>query len=463
MRRSIHNGLNSVTPRFFCGHSTFWLLGLACGYGVAAQAQPPDPPPPVVPEGIEVVRTFQVPGTIGKPMAAGTAEHLQQLLEKARCGGKYRLLLQQIAAPEIAKTLGEFRDLGQIEPPLPLLEPLEAAGNLLVPKDDIHRRDLDGAAHTTNRPVNAMEWKRNDLTKSLITPVQLEESEGPLPMLPIGGPLVTGVPPDILPEGGTVAPPGTIAPALTPGGLPMTTLLPAVDAQTRHGHWVYAFPYWYVWHDLAATARVQRSWGPEQAVGAPDTELGGDFGTAWASRSPDEQDEWLLLEYDKLVTPRTLRLLETFNPGAVRRITVFNLAGEEVEVFNNIDPLAGVADANGKNKGVFEVGFHTALRVNRVKVYLDSKQTPGWNEIDAVGLTDEAGTLRWATTAAASSTYAEPTAPTDVAVPNAIDARVAQLEAEVRQLKQQLAALQQRIEKQNLPQDNARPPVEERR
>src|SRR5205823_2443181 len=70
----------------------------------------------------------------------------------------------------------------------------------------------------------------------------------------------------------------------------------AGHADLPKGHWVYVAPYWYIWRDLKATPKVKRNWGPEQATGPPDTEMAGDIVTAWASRTPDEQDEWLLLE-----------------------------------------------------------------------------------------------------------------------------------------------------------------------
>jgi hypothetical protein len=48
-----------------------------------------------------------------------------------------------------------------------------------------------------------------------------------------------------------------------------------------------------------------------------------------------------------------------------------------------------------------------AFKTNRVKLYLDSKGVPGWNEIDAVGLRESGGKTHWATSADASSTYAD--------------------------------------------------------
>src|SRR5260370_26642972 len=56
--------------------------------------------------------------------------------------------------------------------------------------------------------------------------------------------------------------------------------------------------------------------------------------------------------------------------------------------------------------GTSEITFRVPVKTNRVKIYLDSKNVPGWNEIDAVGLRDTAGETHWAVSADASSTYA---------------------------------------------------------
>jgi hypothetical protein len=168
------------------------------------------------------------------------------------------------------------------------------------------------------------------------------------------------------------------------------------------GYWVYVYPYWYIWRDLAATPKVKRPWGPEQATGPPDTPAAGDIQTAWASRTPDDQDEWLLLEYAEPVVPEAVAVYETYNPGALYRVTVFKLDGEEVEVWKGKDPTP-----IGSGKGVSEVAFQVPFKANRVKLYLDSRNVPGWNEIDAVGLRDAAGKTHWAVSADASSTYAE--------------------------------------------------------
>src|SRR5262249_19558431 len=106
------------------------------------------------------------------------------------------------------------------------------------------------------------------------------------------------------------------------------------------GYWVYVKPYWYIWRDLSsvATSRPKRQWGPEQACGEPHTNMAGDIVTAWASQSQEAQDEWLLMEYPEPVVPTAVLVHETFNPGALVRVTAFKLDGTEVELWKGQDP-----------------------------------------------------------------------------------------------------------------------------
>jgi hypothetical protein len=207
------------------------------------------------------------------------------------------------------------------------------------------------------------------------------------------------------------------------------------------GHWVYAAPYWYIWRDLRGPVRPKRSWGPEQATGPPDAWPGaGDIVTAWASLSEDGQDEWLLLEYVRPVRPNAVLIYETYNPGAVNRVTAFKLDGEEVEVWKGKDPTPA-----GKPNGVSVIPIKVNFNTNRIKVYINSKDVAGWNEVDAVGLRDARGKIHWAAAAEASSTYAQVAMPAPV--PDETDRRLDRLERDVRELKAELRELMELIKK----------------
>ncbi|HLX63571.1 MAG TPA: hypothetical protein VKX17_20040 [Planctomycetota bacterium] len=150
-----------------------------------------------------------------------------------------------------------------------------------------------------------------------------------------------------------------------------------------------------------------RAWGPEQATGEPDTFQAGDMQTAWASRTQDDQPEWLMLDYEKAVNITKVKVYETYNPGALVRVTVFDeKTGKEIEVWQGKDPTP-----MGAGMGVSEIALAEPRNSKRVKIYLDSPHVPGWNEIDAVGIVDDAGKVQWAANATASSTFAEQDGP----------------------------------------------------
>jgi len=146
---------------------------------------------------------------------------------------------------------------------------------------------------------------------------------------------------------------------------------------------------------------LKRNWGPEQALGPPDTKDAGDIVTAWASRSPDAGEEWLKLDYDGAVDLAEIRVRETFNPGAISKVTAFLPNGEEITIWEGVEPI-GEAPVDT----AFPV--NTPIRPNSIKVYLDTRRVAGWNEIDAVELIGRDGTQHWASSATTSSTYAEP-------------------------------------------------------
>lgn len=221
----------------------------------------------------------------------------------------------------------------------------------------------------------------------------------------------------------------------------------AGHADLPSGHWVYVAPYWYIWRDLKSAPKPRRNWGPEQAIGPPDTwPRSGDIVTAWASLTEDTQDEWLLLEYAEPIQPYAALIYATYNPGAINRLTVFKLDGTEVEVWKGKDPTPV-----GSGKGISVIPFRINFKINRIKIYIASKSVGGWNEIDAIGLRTRSKTY-WATSVDASSTYAQQARPAPV-VPRRVDAddeALTRLEKEVRDLKLRLNRLKARIKKGKL-------------
>jgi hypothetical protein len=149
-----------------------------------------------------------------------------------------------------------------------------------------------------------------------------------------------------------------------------------------------------------AVSETRRGFSPEQATGPPDTHREGDIQTAWATREPDGGQEWLLLTYDTAVDIAEVRIWETYNPGAVTKVTAIPEDGEEVVLWEGQDPTT-------KAPGEFVVPAAEEIHAKKVKVYLDTTLKNGWNEIDAVELVAKDGTRQWASSASASSSYAD--------------------------------------------------------
>ena len=152
--------------------------------------------------------------------------------------------------------------------------------------------------------------------------------------------------------------------------------------------------------DDAPPGAQRRPWGPEQVTGPADTLTAGDLPTAWAPRQPDGGDEWLLLEYETPVLLAEVHVYESYNPGAISKLTTFLADGREVTIWEGTEPEATAPVAR-----IFAVPF--AAQASVVKIYLDTRRVAGWNEIDAVELVGRDGSRQWAKQATASSTYAE--------------------------------------------------------
>ncbi len=145
--------------------------------------------------------------------------------------------------------------------------------------------------------------------------------------------------------------------------------------------------------------RPAASWSAAQATGAPNVPRAGDHVSAWASQAANGGIEWLDLSYAKAVKIAKVRIRETYNPGAVTRVTAF-VDGGEVTVWEG-------RDRTRKAPAFLEIKPSASVKSDRVRVYLDTRKVAGWNEIDAVELVGADGRGQWARGAAASSSYGQ--------------------------------------------------------
>jgi len=139
------------------------------------------------------------------------------------------------------------------------------------------------------------------------------------------------------------------------------------------------------------------SWSENQALGEPDTEGQGDYPTAWASQAPDGGIEWLEIGFAEAVAAEGIVIVESYNPGAVVKVEVAGPGAGWRIVWSGRDPATA-------EQNEFAIPLDGRSSIDGVRITLDTRLVPGWNEIDAVGL-EVGGRTVWGSEASASSTF----------------------------------------------------------
>lgn len=152
---------------------------------------------------------------------------------------------------------------------------------------------------------------------------------------------------------------------------------------------------------LVANLPPKRGWGTEQVTGPPDTVRPGDSPTAWAPLKANGGEEWLMVGFANAVEVAEVRIRETYNPGAISKVTAV-VNNEQVVLWE------GTAAPSATPRD-FVVPVPPGVPADTVVVHLDTTRVDSWSEIDAVELVGRDGSRQWASSANASSTYAEAT------------------------------------------------------
>ena len=108
----------------------------------------------------------------------------------------------------------------------------------------------------------------------------------------------------------------------------------------------------------------------------------------------------LVLEYEKAVDVKEIHVYENHCPGALARVITFGEGKRHRVLWRGEDPWKL---ENGRN--IAKLPVRKGAPIKRIKIYLNSKDIKGWNQIDAVGLLDVNGKMHWAIGVAASSAY----------------------------------------------------------
>lgn len=125
----------------------------------------------------------------------------------------------------------------------------------------------------------------------------------------------------------------------------------------------------------------EHTFSARQVLGEPNAMTGGGrSGMAWSARE-DARKEFLHVGFDKPIKASQVIVAESYNPGAVVRVLLYDKNGAETEVYKV------KADTLQQPNRLLSIKFDlTAFEVQAVKVFIDCRLTPGENQIDAIGI-----------------------------------------------------------------------------
>ncbi len=121
----------------------------------------------------------------------------------------------------------------------------------------------------------------------------------------------------------------------------------------------------------------------EQALGKPNKlPSAGESPSAWSPATKDNpQGEWIKVGFARPMQIAQIVVGENFNPGAVTQIYVYDVNDKEYLVYKNVN----VGPLNVPAR-MFSVIYKTDFLVKSVKLELSTAKVPGFNQIDAIGI-----------------------------------------------------------------------------
>lgn len=121
----------------------------------------------------------------------------------------------------------------------------------------------------------------------------------------------------------------------------------------------------------------------QQALGKPNVlPAGGQNPGAWTPDKP-KRSEFIKLGYDKPMQIQQIAIAESYNPGALYKVFIYDEAGREYPV-NTFNPMA--VPLQGRMLNVFVE--KTTYKVAAVKLEFDGSALPDYFSVDAVAISD---------------------------------------------------------------------------
>jgi outer membrane protein OmpA-like peptidoglycan-associated protein len=109
---------------------------------------------------------------------------------------------------------------------------------------------------------------------------------------------------------------------------------------------------------------------------------GGENPNAWTPKNPNRV-EFIKVGFENPMIVQQIAVGESYNPGSISTVYVYDKAGNETEVYTfNSRPI-------GEEGRLLNIFINpTDFEVTAVKVELDGRAVPGYNSIDAIGISD---------------------------------------------------------------------------
>jgi len=115
---------------------------------------------------------------------------------------------------------------------------------------------------------------------------------------------------------------------------------------------------------------------------------GGDNPNAWLPKKPDKM-EFIKVGFDTPIRVQQIAIAEALNPSAVSEVYVYDENEQEYLVFS-LSPTA--IDLSRRLLNIFI--DRTPYEVHAVKIVIDGSKVPGYNSIDAIGISDTKEPIR---------------------------------------------------------------------
>jgi len=127
----------------------------------------------------------------------------------------------------------------------------------------------------------------------------------------------------------------------------------------------------------------KKEYSAQQVLGKPDVlPQGGDSPNAWMPLNPNKS-EYIKVWFDQPMHIQQIVIAESFNPSAAYQIYAYGREGKEY-LLNTFSP--GLIPQKGRLLHVFIE--RTVYEVTSLKLVLDGLSVPGYNGIDAIGISD---------------------------------------------------------------------------